>query len=489
MMRKPLWNVWPFTLPLVVAILFGCSPQEKTSKKSVSTAMVKAETTIIRVAPATKTYESTGTIRPLLSATISSKVMARVLSIEPREGDRVRAGQILVRLDSRELDSAVNMARASLTTATVGVGSARTAASMESKTSIARIAQAEAQVAQAEGALAAAHARLDLAKAGPRTQEKAQAKLAVLQAASNMKLAATELERTRRLVDQGALALRQLDIAQNQYDQAKAQYETAVEAETIAMEGTRSEDLRAAQESVVQAEASVRQAQAGVRSAKAAAMLIKVRQGEIRSAQAQVSQSAAALQSARVTADYATIVAPFDGVVVRRFVDPGSMATPGMPLITIEGGGLRLETVVPETVLSSVSIGQPVSVAIDALGTQLVSGRVVEIVPQGDTSTHSFLVRLALLGDVRMKSGMFGRADIPVGRQQMILIPASATWEIEGLHYVYVVNLEEIARLRIVTLGKKSGDNVEVLSGLTDGEKIVVGNLDSVRDGVRIEGR
>ncbi|MCC7229426.1 MAG: efflux RND transporter periplasmic adaptor subunit [Fimbriimonadaceae bacterium] len=489
MMRIRTWNAWLSALPLTAVILLGCSPQEKTSQATASVATVKADTEIVRIAPAAKYYQATGTIRPLLNATLSSKVMARVLSIEPREGDRVRAGQIIVRLDSRELDSSVNMAKANLTSANVGVGSARTAASMESKTSLARIAQAEAQVTQAKGALSAARARLDLAKAGPRTQERSQAKLAVIQAASNMKLAATELERTRKLVDQGALAHRQLDIAQNQFDQAKAQYETAVEAEAIAIEGTRSEDLRAAQESVVQAEASVRQAEAGVRSAKAASMLIKVRQEEIRSAQAQVSQSAAALQSARITADYATVVAPFDGVVVRRFVDPGSMATPGLPLVTIEGGGLRLEAVVPETVLSTVKLGQSVPVAIDALGAQVVSGRVVEIVPQGDASTHSFLVRLALMGNVRMKSGMFGRADIVVGRQPTILIPASATWEVEGLHYVYVVNSEGIARLRIVALGKRSGDRIEALSGLTDGEKVVVGNLDSVRDGVRIEGR
>ena len=102
--------------------------------------------------------------------------------------------------------------------------------------------------------------------------------------------------------------------------------------------------------------------------------------------------------------------------------------------------------------------------------------------------SHTFLVKYRLDGASGLKSGMFGRAAVKTGSSSAIEIPTSATWEREGLHYVFAVNQEGIVRLRIVTLGEPVGDTVEVLSGLNRGDKIVIGDRAHIADGNKVEG-
>lgn len=473
----------------VPALLAGCGTNEPKAIESAPGQVVPVAIQTVQAADAPVYFEATGTVKARLNAVLSSKVMARVSSVTAREGDQVRGGQPLIMLDSRELAAAVDVARANLSASTVGVDNARTARDMEVKTSAARIAQAQAAVQESRAALSAAQSRLDLALAGPRTQERAQAHLAVQQAESSLKLAKIQLDRISSLVSQGAMPQRDLDVARNAYEVALAQRDTAVQAEKISQEGTRAEDIRTAKDGVAQAQAAVKQAEANLVQAKAAALQAQVRAEEIRSAQAQVSQSAAALRSSEVSLGYAEVTAPFDGWITQRNVDPGAMATPGSPLLMIEGGELRLEAVVPESVLSHVAVGNDVSVKIDALEGRPFKATVSEIVPQGDASTHSFIVKLTLPKTAGIKSGMFGRASFPVGKENRIEVPSNSAWEREGLHYVYAVNPEGIARLRIVTLGDKDGARVVVLSGLTAGDRIIVGNRDKVVDGVKVAAR
>jgi RND family efflux transporter MFP subunit len=432
-------------------------------------------------------YEATGTIRSTLNATLSSKVLGRVISIAVHEGDSIKKGQLLVSLDPRELEAAVNMASANLHSSAVGVANASTASEMEGRTSKARVVQAEAQVSQAQAGLAAAEAKRDLAVAGPRSQEVAQSHFAVVQAESSLRLAKRELERTAKLVQDGALAKRELDLAQNRYDVSKGQYDMALESESIAREGSRSQEIRAAEDAVTQAKAAVAQAKSGVVQAKAAEMQSLMRRKEIEVAKAQVEQSSATLQSAQVALSYAQVLAPFDGRVVRRLVDPGSMASPGMPLLVVEGGGFRLEATIPERVLKSVSVGSVEPVKIDSIRAERLTGTVQEIAPQADTTSHAFVVKLALPTSNGLKSGMFGRVAIRTGSVNRTLVPASAIYERVGLNYVFAVNKEGIARLRIVTLGESIEDKVEVLSGLGTGDRIVVGDHSEVTDGVKVE--
>ena len=221
----------------------------------------------------------------------------------------------------------------------------------------------------------------------------------------------------------------------------------------------------------------------------AAAMQVDVRRKDIEVANAQTQQSAAAAQSARVSLSYGRISAPFDGRVVGRMVDPGSMASPGIPLLMVEGGEYRFEGIVPENLLSAISKGDIAQVQIDALNEPPIPARVVEIVPQGDQASHSFIVKFSLGSMPGVKSGMFGKAILRVGTAIRILIPDTATWVREGLNYVFALNTEGIARLRIVTVGEATAGTVEVLSGLSKGDRIVTGNRAEVEDGVKVESK
>lgn len=430
--------------------------------------------------------EATGTVRAQWESAIASKVMGRIVAILAREGDIVRRGQTLVELDARDLEAAIAQSEANLRAATVSFENARIAAKMGASLSAARIAEAQAGVNRSEAALKAARARLDLVLSGPRPQERAQAKLAVEQAKSNMELAESNLARMRSLLAEGAISQQQYDTAKTACEVATAQYMNAKQAQSLADEGSRAEEIRAAQESVRQAQAQVAQAHAALKQAQAAALQADVRRQEIRGAAAQIGQARAGLQMSRVTRSYTRLSAAFDGIITERLTDPGSMATPGVPLLKVQGGQLRLEAVVPESVLSAVQLGLSVPVQLDALGGRELAGKVIEIAPAGDPASHTFVVKVALPPGSGARAGMFGRARFRTGVERRLLVPASAVWEREGLHYVFTVDDTNTARLRLVTVGEALGDRVPILSGLKSGERIVAAGHERITDGTSV---
>jgi RND family efflux transporter MFP subunit len=181
------------------------------------------------------------------------------------------------------------------------------------------------------------------------------------------------------------------------------------------------------------------------------------------------------------------IHAPFTGVVTEKKVDAGTLASPGMAIFTIEDTrSYRLEVTVDESELRLVRAGQVSPVTIDALGNVQLSGKVVQIVPAADPASRSFLVKVELPADVRLHSGLFGRARFSRGERSVLLIPRTSLVDRGQLQGVYVLDANQIAGLRYVTLGKSTGEQIEVLSGLQDGEKLVAVAGDRDLSGKRI---
>jgi multidrug efflux pump subunit AcrA (membrane-fusion protein) len=241
----------------------------------------------------------------------------------------------------------------------------------------------------------------------------------------------------------------------------------------------RFEDLLA-KASVSQQESD--ESQARLKSAEAA---LEMASSKRRQAEARRSQAEAELAAARVALSYATLPAPFAGLVTERKADPGSLATPGTPLLIVEReGNLRLETSVDETRLGLVRIGEHVAVEIDGLN-RTVGGRVAEIVPSIDAATRSFIAKIDLPAVAGLRAGMFGRAAFPAQKRETLLVPHSAVLERGQVRSVYVVE-KEIARLRLVTLGETRDNRREILSGLTAGEKIIVAPSPLFSDGTRM---
>ncbi len=205
-------------------------------------------------------------------------------------------------------------------------------------------------------------------------------------------------------------------------------------------------------------------------------------------AKAGQAQAQAALSQARTSLDYTRIRAPFDGVVTEKKADSGTLASPGMPIFTVEDvRHYRLEATVNENDLQYVRTGEQVSVVIDALDNAGLKGRVVQIVPAADSASRTFLVKIDLPSDTRLRSGLFGRAQFSRGERQAMLIPRSAVVERGQLQGIYVLDQNKVASVRYITLGKHSGAEVEVLAGLQDGEQVVAKPAAADLNGKRIE--
>lgn len=216
----------------------------------------------------------------------------------------------------------------------------------------------------------------------------------------------------------------------------------------------------------------------------------KAAQARRDAASAGEAQAKAAVAQAHTSLDYTRIRAPFDGVITEKKADAGMLAAPGMPIFTVEDvRRYRLEAAVNETDLQYVRLGQEAAVTIDALGTQELRGRVAQIVPAADAASRSFLVKIELPPDARLRSGLFGRTQFARGQRSTLLIPRTAVIERGQLQGVFVLDQNQIAGLRYVSLGKPSGSGVEVLAGLQAGERLVAEPGEADLNGKKIESR
>ena len=190
-------------------------------------------------------------------------------------------------------------------------------------------------------------------------------------------------------------------------------------------------------------------------------------------AQAGIAQARALEQQARAGLSYTRIRAPFDGVVTAKQVDLGTLASPGVPLLTIEDTHrFRLEASVDEGDIRLIKMGATAPVAVDALGAEL-QGKIVQIVPAADPASRSFVVKLELPSEPRLHSGFFGRARFARGQRDAVVVPRTAVLDRGQLQGVYVVGADGQIALRFVTLGKPVGEMIELLSGVTAGERLV----------------
>lgn len=372
---------------LAAAILAACRPSSTPPKKEVEAAPIRIKVVTATLAAAPAFDEVSGTVRAQTESAVSSRVVAYVREVRAAAGDHVRAGQALVILDERELDSAHRQAEAA-------------------------VREARSGLAEASVGVESARARLELARA--------------------------TFKRMKDLFDKNS-------VSNQEFDEATARLRAAEAGE------------RAAVSRRAQTEEKIKQVEEGV--------------------------AAAAIQRA-----YAEIRAPFEGRVTERKVEPGNLATPGTPLLTIERDGVyRLEAPVQESRLSDIRRGQRVEVVLEALN-RTVEGSVAEIVPAVDPASRSFLVKINLPSVAGVRSGLFGKAHFAAGSRQALRVPAGVVMTQGQLQTVLVAD-QGYARARLVTTGAAADGKIEVLSGLAGGEAIIFPGVPGLGDGVRVEVR
>ena len=188
-----------------------------------------------------------------------------------------------------------------------------------------------------------------------------------------------------------------------------------------------------------------------------------------------------AVTEAETNLAYATITAPFNGVITRKLADVGDLATPGKPLLEMEDTqSLRLEADVPEAIIGRVEMGAKFSVRIEADPNEL-EGVVSEIAPAGDPNSRTFVVKLDLPPSAGLRTGQFGRVAIPVSTTPVLRVPVSAVIERGQMELIFVV-ADERAHLRLVKTGKRIGDEVELVSGVEPAEQVVIDGASKLLD-------
>lgn len=204
-------------------------------------------------------------------------------------------------------------------------------------------------------------------------------------------------------------------------------------------------------------------------------------------ASARAEQARAEVANVRAQLSHTQVTAPFGGVITAKHADVGDLASPGIPLLTLEDNHrFRVETLVDEAHGSLLKTGAAATVRVESMSVTL-EGTVAEVVPKADPTSRTFIVKVDLPEYEGMRSGMFGRVTFSLGESETLTVPRGAVFERGQLTCVYVVNEAQEARLRLIKTGKTYGERTEVLSGLNAGEVVVAADTGQVADGNRIE--
>jgi multidrug efflux pump subunit AcrA (membrane-fusion protein) len=200
-----------------------------------------------------------------------------------------------------------------------------------------------------------------------------------------------------------------------------------------------------------------------------------------------IEAAQAAARAADIAVSWTTLTAPFDGVVSARHADPGTMAAPGQPLLTLEGtGALQMDVRVDASRAATLAVGQPADVRIDSDREGAWStGRISEIA-RVDPGSHSFVVTVDVDANPTWRSGLFGRARFRGPDSKRLTVAAAAVVTRGQLTFVYVVGADDHARLRMVSLGETGADRVDVLAGLSNGDRVVLRPSPALTDGAKV---
>ncbi len=204
-------------------------------------------------------------------------------------------------------------------------------------------------------------------------------------------------------------------------------------------------------------------------------------------AESRQGMAAATVAETRTMVENATVTAPFDGTVTRKFLEPGDLGTPGRAIFSMEDPSLlRLEIHVGESLAGTLALGATFRVEVSGAGAEL-DGVVGELSPSADVGSRTFLAKLDLPPHQDLRAGQFGRAFLPRGDRDGLLVPAAAVISRGQMDYVFVAE-EGVARLRIVSVGATREGRTEILAGLDGGESVVVSPPPSLRDGQPLAG-
>ncbi|MBD2199811.1 MULTISPECIES: efflux RND transporter periplasmic adaptor subunit [Calothrix] len=420
------------------------------------TVPVETQTVTLRIA-------ASGKVVPVQSVNISPKNPGVLGELYVEQGDRVKQGQVIARMDVGEIQAQILQYQANIAQAQAQLDEARAGSRPQ------EIAQAKARLAQVEAQLASA-------RAGNRTQEIGQAQAQVESAQAQVNLTQARVERYRELTRQGATSQDQLDQYISENSRAKASLQETQKRLSLLQSGTRSEEIDVREAAVTEARAALVLLQNGSRPEE-----IAQRQAAVKAAQAQ-------LKAAQVRLADTVIRAPFDGIVTQKYANVGSFVTPTTSAsssasatsssIVAVARGLEVLAQVPEADIGRIKPGQQVEIVADAYPDQIFKGNVRLIAPEAvvEQGVTSFQVRVALdTGLDKLRSGL--NVDLTfIGDRvnNALVLPTVAIVTEKGQTGVLVPDENNKPQFRQVTVGAQIKDQIQVLEGVKSGDRIFV---------------
>lgn len=330
---------------------------------------------------------------------VSSRINGNVSEVDVNDNQLVKKGQLLVKLDPRDLEVKVLQTQAALASAERQAQAAQSNISLASETTSAKTTQAQGDITAAVANIDTAKAAVTEAQAGIPTAQAAvaeaqagisTAQAQVAQADANLQKAQTDYNRYLTLSQQGAIPRQQQDTARAAYDVARAQKSAAEQGvqQARAKLAQAQQGVAKAQSQLAQAQQGVANAQAklvaskgGLQQATASGQQTQVNRSQYDAAKAAIAQAEASLKDAQLQLSYTNISAPSDGRVGRKTVEVGQRVQQGTPLMSIVEGDDWVTANFKETQLKGMKPGQKVEIKVDAFPDHPFVGRVDSFSP------------------------------------------------------------------------------------------------------------
>jgi RND family efflux transporter MFP subunit len=199
-----------------------------------------------------------------------------------------------------------------------------------------------------------------------------------------------------------------------------------------------------------------------------------------------VNRTAAGLSEAKIYLGFTAVTAPVKGLVTEKKTEVGSMAVPGVPLLTVENSAaFHAEVAIDESLSGKLKPGMPVLVSIESINRQ-IPGRITEILPAVDPLSRTFTAKVFLSG-AGLRSGLYAKVRIARGKKEIILAPKASVVEKGQLSGVYAVDGQGVVTYRLVRIGREYDGKWEILSGLKPNDRIIVQGVEKAVDGGIVE--
>jgi len=432
---------------LAVAGLVGWRTAEVIRTRQAQSApagSARARAVAVRAVPAARGTITTrasyaGEVTARARVDVVSRIGGIVAEIPVQEGDLVQKGQVVARLDPKELRFQVEQARASANTQRL-------------------------QVEQSRVTLATQEARLAQLLAGTPPEQIRQAEEQVRQARANLEYSRQQLKRAEELYAQGFVSGQAVEAARLDVVLQETRLRSAEEQLNLLRGGPRPEEIDVARRQVEQAEVALRQAQS------------------------QLAQVEVTLRQAQALLAESTVRAPAAGVVSRRLVDPGATVTPStalLQMVDVDPVVISIPVAERETVF--LRPGMSAAISADALPGRTFQGSVTTISAVLAAATRTAEVKIEVPNpERRLRPGMTARVDLVLAhRVNVVTVPVDAVLEQDGMKRLFVVQ-QATARAREVETGVSDGERVEIRRGVAAGELVVIAGQLTLRDGAAV---